>query len=257
MSEPQAVGDTNLSVSRVLHITDNHLFSDSNSERFGVHSIDSLRQVLADATAQYEPEVVLVTGDVAQDVVEEVYQQFAEELQQFISSPIVATPGNHDLNKLFRKYLPNSATEINGWRIVAVDTHEDHQLEGYVSEYEMKTLKDYLKESDQPTLVVGHHPALPVGCDWIDPHRVKNGEALIELLKRYTQVKCFLTGHVHQAHQNAIGGLEILSTPSTCWQFKPQSKDFAIDDELAGWRWLSLRSDGSFETSVHRLSAKV
>jgi Icc protein len=41
--------------------------------------------------------------------------------------------------------------------------------------------------------------------------------------------------------------------PSTCVQFKPLSKDFAIDDVAPGYRWLDLYPDGRVETAVSRV----
>jgi Icc protein len=44
-----------------------------------------------------------------------------------------------------------------------------------------------------------------------------------------------------------------MTTPSTCVQFKPNSKDFALDTVSPGWRTLELFKDGSIETKVERL----
>jgi Icc protein len=43
------------------------------------------------------------------------------------------------------------------------------------------------------------------------------------------------------------------STPSTCVQFKPNSKNFTIDTEGPGYRWLDLHADGSIDTGLTRI----
>ena len=46
----------------------------------------------------------------------------------------------------------------------------------------------------------------------------------------------------------------ILSTPSTCIQFKPKSDKFALDEEHPGYRFIKLKANGEIETQVYRLS---
>jgi Icc protein len=42
----------------------------------------------------------------------------------------------------------------------------------------------------------------------------------------------------------------MLSTPSTCSQFLPNSDDFGMDDRPPGYRWLHLYADGAIDTDV-------
>jgi Icc protein len=49
--------------------------------------------------------------------------------------------------------------------------------------------------------------------------------------------------------------LRLLSTPSTCAQFRPGSDSFAIDERPPGYRWLDLRADGRLDTEVVWLPA--
>ena len=48
------------------------------------------------------------------------------------------------------------------------------------------------------------------------------------------------------------GLLPLLGTPSTCFQFRPRSAAFSIDDAAPGHRWLHLFSDGRVGTEVGR-----
>ena len=48
--------------------------------------------------------------------------------------------------------------------------------------------------------------------------------------------------------------VRLMSSPSTCIQFLPHSKGFAIDTATPGYRWLELYPDGRIETGVERIA---
>ncbi|MBT8436853.1 MAG: hypothetical protein KJP11_05740, partial [Gammaproteobacteria bacterium] len=72
---------------------------------------------------------------------------------------------------------------------------------------------------------------------------------------RHDNVRGVLWGHVHQETQQSIGGVEWMSTPSSCIQFKPYSREFAIGTETPGYRQLELYADGRITTRVHRVES--
>jgi Icc protein len=51
----------------------------------------------------------------------------------------------------------------------------------------------------------------------------------------------------------SAGGVRVLGTPSTCFQFKPDSHDFGLDITSPGYRTIDLYADGGIETQVVRL----
>jgi Icc protein len=61
---------------------------------------------------------------------------------------------------------------------------------------------------------------------------------------------------VHQQVDVVHHGLALLATPSTCFQFEPGSRRFAIDRSAdsgrPGYRWLELHADGRVRTEVGR-----
>ncbi len=239
----------------LLHITDNHLFADRSEGRHGVNSADSLRRVLSSATATRQPDLVVETGDIAHDSITEVYTYFKALLREYVDCPMIATPGNHDLSEPFYEVLSCSTRQKKSWRIVAIDTHQDEKVSGYLAPAELVRLNKELTTESMPTLVIGHHPATEIGSAWIDEHKVENNDELLSLLTDHSHVKAYLCGHVHQAYEASVHGLKLLTTPSTCWQFKPQCAQFTVDELGAGWRWLALRGDGRIDTYVERLGA--
>ena len=45
----------------------------------------------------------------------------------------------------------------------------------------------------------------------------------------------------------------MLSTPSTCVQFEPESDEFSVEKIPPGYRWMQLNPDGSIDTRVSRV----
>ncbi len=81
---------------RILQITDTHLFAEKHETLLGVNTWDSYQSVL-DAIHAESPEydLIVATGDLAQDQSAAAYQHFAEGIASF-RAPCVWLPGNHD-----------------------------------------------------------------------------------------------------------------------------------------------------------------
>jgi Icc protein len=58
-----------------------------------------------------------------------------------------------------------------------------------------------------------------------------------------------LCGDVHQDTTVSVGGVPLITTPSTCFQFQPGSEKPALGDQAPGFRVLELDGDG-FTTRV-------
>jgi Icc protein len=48
-----------------------------------------------------------------------------------------------------------------------------------------------------------------------------------------------------------------MGTPSTCFQFKPESTEFGLDTSAPGYRSLKLYADGRIESDITRLSGQL
>jgi Icc protein len=99
-----------------------------------------------------------------------------------------------------------------------------------------------------------HHHLLRVN-GFIDKHILTNGEALLNLLKGFSQVKSIAHGHVHQQRETIIerhgdDNLHLWATPSTSVQFKPNSHDKGNDDLGPAFRQFALHPDGSIDSQV-------
>ena len=82
-----------------------------------------------------------------------------------------------------------------------------------------------------------------------------NPAAFFRVIDRYPQVRGVLWGHVHQEFTGRRDQILLLGSPSTCIQFLPGSRAFAMDSLTPGFRWLELRADGRIDTGIRRVAA--
>ena len=238
------------SPAHVLQVTDCHLFPDPEATLLGVNTQASLAAVLRAACRERRPDALVATGDIAQDASSDTYRLFLDTVRKHFDGPLLCVPGNHDHGATFAAALPGGDLEVGHWRLVGVDTHVDDVVGGEVGSSELARLSDALG-SPGPTLVVGHHCPVAIGCPWLDVHRIEDGEALMRVLVDAT-VPAYVFGHIHQEADVALP-TRLLGTPSTCFQFATDTAEFAVDDAKPGYRWLHLAEDGSVSTEVRRI----
>ncbi|MDY6829311.1 MAG: 3',5'-cyclic-AMP phosphodiesterase [Pseudomonadota bacterium] len=242
----------------VVQVTDCHLFADLEGRLAGVQTDASLRAVLEHIDRHAEPDLLLLTGDLSQDETEPSYHRLLSHLKGR-APEMLWLPGNHDAPELMRRLgtlaLNRVDLTLGRWRILTLNSHWAGHTEGRLAETELARLDAQLQaEPDLPTLVAVHHPPVPIGTPWLDAQRIVNGDALMECLGRFDQVRMLLCGHVHQAFSATHGGFRLMTSPSTCAQFAPHSDRFSLDTLGPGYRRLLLYPDGSHHTEVVRVS---
>lgn len=249
------------SVLRVLHLTDPHLHAQADARMRGVNTFDTFKSVIDDAmSAAAPPDMILATGDLVQDETRAGYERFRDALQTF-GIPVCCIPGNHDAPRLMAEVLDNAPFQVGGtvdrndWRLVMLDTHRRGDDGGWLGREQLQHLKDSLTALPvEHVLICLHHHPVPMGSRWLDGVALHNPDDFLEIVDGCPQVRGIIWGHVHQASDRRRDGIRLLSTPSTCSQFLPNSDDFAIDRRGPGYRWLNLRSNGTIETEVIWLS---
>ena len=247
----------------LVQITDLHLLVDPQGLLLGVNTDDTAHDIFKFAQSNdWPPDLVLLTGDLAQEPVPETYQRL-NELLRSLKIPCVCLPGNHDdpstMSEQLRADNVRHLTRIltDYWQIICLNTSLPEKEGGHVSEESLSQLETLLDEQPDRFALVGiHHPPVAVGCNWLDTMIVDNGDKLLELARSRPQSRAIICGHIHQALHLRDRGLEIFGTPSTCFQFKPDSETFALDELGPGYRRLSLFPDGRIESKVYRLPEK-
>ena len=249
----------------VLQITDCHLVVE-DALLIGVDTQASLEAVLEQATQQRQPDAIIASGDLAHDPLPTVYERFLQTIRRASDAPLVCLPGNHDVLGAMNK-LPCAPIEIGNWTIVPLDSHEDEVAPSNIEEEDMAAVAAHMAGSQaEHVLVTTHHPFVEVNAPWLDRDRIQNPEDLVEWLsersrsdseraERVKRLRAIVFGHAHQEVNAECAGVPVYGTPSTCFQFKPHSQQFALDDQPPGYRWLELHDDGSIQTIVERVDA--
>ena len=174
-------------------------------------------------TAQIQPDLVIISGDLTQRATDEEYiaaQQFLAQLQW----PYFTIPGNHDMSatdwperflspwKKWEKYI-NPATEPvlkqAGYSVVGVNTARAAGFyfdwsRGQISKKQIKQVQEkFAATSEQDLrLVVAHHPFwLPEQSEYRD--LVEQRDHALEAF-HFAGVDLILSGHVHLPYTQVL-----------------------------------------------------
>ena len=245
-----------MSVIRLTHFTDPHLYGSETEELRGVATLPALKAALARAQSHdWPPDALLVTGDIVQDD-PAGYPHF-RRLFGALGVPVLCIPGNHDEPQAMRRELAGAPFVVGGhvdlgrWRIVLLDSCLPGSASGRLSSASLTGLEAALAGAGgRHCLVCLHHHPVPMSSRWLDRVGLTNAPEFFEVIDRHPQVRAIAWGHVHQAYEGLRKGVRLLATPSTCAQFLPKSDDFAIDRQPPAYRTLELRADGSLLTEV-------
>ncbi len=246
----------------LLQLSDCHFLERPGDTLMGVDTERSFRRVLSSLHRHpdWPADLILLTGDLVQKPSTAAYERLLSHLKT-IDVPWVCLPGNHDDPALMRAILCRTEAHCSNrilagrWQILCLDSKRPGSHGGHLAPQELAFLDQALRRTHRPTLVALHHPPMPVGSAWMDTMQLDNSKALFAVLARYPHVKGIVFGHIHQVFHTTHHGIPLWSAPSTCFQFKPHSTDFALDERPPGWRWLTLHPGGRIETQVEWLDA--
>lgn len=242
----------------VIQITDPHLRKEAEGKLLGMNTRSSLDAVLSLIHQNHQtPDVVLATGDLAQDGSIEAYRCFEEKTNSF-DCPVYWFSGNHDSREAMSEVAGatgalKKVVRMGAWQFIFLDSLLDGKVHGHLADTELSLLDEALSERpDLHSLISFHHHPVDIDCEWLDTIGLKNRDQLLEIVDKYSSVRCLVWGHIHQEIDVLRKGVRLLATPSTCVQFLPKSKEFAVDSLAPGYRWLRLSPDGTINTGVER-----
>jgi Icc protein len=222
-----------------------------------VYPEPALETVLAEILAERPlPDLLLATGDLAQDPCEATYRRLARRLAA-LPVPVHCLPGNHDDAQLLSRVMQEEghplvrALSLGEWLIVLLDTTEPGRSAGHLGTEELALLEEVLSRHPAPhALIALHHHPVPVGSPWLDELGLQDSDALFDVLCEHAQVRGLICGHVHQPFEAERSGIRILSAPATCVQFEPATQHLALALAAPAYRRLWLHPDGRIETRL-------
>ena len=252
---------------RILQVTDCHILPGEGDEVYGTDTYRSLEAVLRAALAlDQPPERIIATGDLSEDGSDASYARL-RDLFLATGLPVNIVPGNHDsLEAMQRTLLCDAVSmdpvlDIEGWRIAFLNSQVPGHAHGYLDDAELQLLTLALDEAPARSVVtcLHHGPIRPcpsTGC------HLHNDGTLLELLAARPNARIVLAGHAHLELERRLGHTTFLTTPASSSQAshaqegeRVDHEDFwashAFDANRHGFRMLTLKPRGGFETQVH------
>ena len=212
----------------VAQITDIHLgYDPGNPDEYNRQRLDRTLAVLKAMVPA--PDLLLVTGDIADNGDDRVsYQRFAEAIEglPFRVCPVM---GNHDSREIFREVFPDTA-DAGGYiqyaiddfpvRILVLDTLEIGRHGGGYDEVRAAWLAARLAEAPgRPTMLALHHPPIATGLSWMtenpDAEWVRRLRPIVEA---HPNIVAMVSGHLHRPIVTRWAGTALAVCPSTAPQ---------------------------------------
>lgn len=248
----------------ILQLTDLHILPSPDDTLMGVNTEFYWESVLKLAIQNHpNADLIIVSGDLAQEPSPSSYLRILETLST-TSIPSICLPGNHDDYGMMLQTLKletincNKQIVLDNWQIISLNSQIIGETGGYLSDDELDFLDTCLKRKPHlHALVTFHHHCIPTGSEWMDTMLITNSDHLFQILANHPQVQAITTGHIHQNLETKLNGISVYGTPSTCFQFKPNSQTFALEQTAPGYRWFKLYVDGKITSAVERLNSDL
>ena len=223
---------------RILHLSDPHL-TRAGIDEDGVDGTAALERILHDARFVPGIDLVVLSGDIADDGSPEGYAAVLERVGRFAAErqiPHVYCTGNHDDRATFAAVLGSghvgadgtdvgrlapdagdlrvAVSEVVGLRVITLDSLVPGSVDGFVGDGQLAWLRSLL---DQPapagSVVVVHHA--PIALDSAALMRSVNLQNASDLADTVsgTDVRAVLCGHFHLQLSGSLDGVPVWVTP--------------------------------------------
>ncbi|MFD2077969.1 3',5'-cyclic AMP phosphodiesterase CpdA [Actinopolymorpha cephalotaxi] len=218
---------------RILHLSDTHLNSPD------VDASAALARILYDARFVPKVDLVVVSGDIADDGSTEGCAGVREQVGRFCAErgiPHVYCTGNHDTREAFAAalgsgHLAADSTDMGttmagasgeraavsivaGLRVVTLDSLVPGHVHGHLDPGQLVWLREVLAEpAAAGTVLVLHHPPIAVPTSPImDTVNLRNAGDLADAVQG-TDVHAILCGHFHLQLSGLLRGIPVWVTP--------------------------------------------
>lgn len=225
-------------MTRILHLSDTHISADGPDED-GVDAIGSLELMLDSVQHVPDLDVVVVSGDIADDGSVRGCEAVSDRVGAFAAQrgvPHVYCTGNHDDRSSFRTVFGSghlnpdgsdrgrllqgdgescaAVSHLNGLRLITLDSLVPGSTPGYLGPHQIDALSAVLDEpSAHGTVLVLHHPPLelpsiPYVKDVVLQNTAELGRAIAG-----RDVIAILSGHLHFQTTGFLHGIPVWVGP--------------------------------------------
>jgi Icc protein len=203
-------------VTLVAHLTDLHFGGPVAARERADRVLDHL---LALGPA---PDLLLVTGDIADHGTAEEYDEARAVLSRWPGALLVGT-GNHDVRDQFARGLLgreaggalDQVLDLPAARFLMLDSlvsapAGERVDPGELTDASLAWLDARLAEDDRPAYVCLHHPPVAIGVSLMDPIRLREPERLEAVLRAHPHHAATLVGHAHTQCATTFAGRPLL-----------------------------------------------
>ena len=208
---------------KIAQISDLHMVAEG--ETLGVVDAAGKLEMVVARLNELAPDVVLVSGDIAQvGSVSEAVR--AASILAKVEAPFYLTPGNHDTREALQQAFPHAALpaqqaghlsyciEAKTLRIIALDSSDPDAPHGRICPERAAWLEATLAASNKPTLIFMHHPPVKFGVEESDNPPMEGAGLLGDVVARHPQIERILCGHIHLMAQALWHGRLVMTAPS-------------------------------------------
>lgn len=242
---------------RIIQVSDCHVAQDPRTTYRGQRADRNLASLMP-AIRRWQPDLLLLTGDVSEDASAAAYGRVSAQLST-AGAPVLALPGNHDDPAMMRRYFPLGPWDgpyvytRRNWKLVLLDSTEPDRISGVFSAAALQLLDRCLQDGAAENIALAlHHQPVPVGSLWIDRYGLEDADCFWSLVERHPRIRCVTWGHVHQDFRSERQGVELFGAPSSVANSLPQQETFTLDLGGPACRWFELHADGGIETGLVR-----
>ncbi|MDQ2837704.1 MAG: metallophosphoesterase [Actinomycetota bacterium] len=226
---------------RILHLSDTHLGA-SGFDADGVNALASLEQILFDCRWLPDIDLIVTTGDIADDGTAEGCQLVRARVGAFAAArgiPHIYTTGNHDRRPGFIEALGSghldplgndigellvagderaAVSVTGGLRTITLDSLVPDRVDGLISTAQLNALAaelalDGVRSDYTGTVLALHHPPIDAAiAPWTRDTGLSNPDELAAVLTG-ADVSVVLCGHLHLQLTGAFADTTVWATP--------------------------------------------
>ena len=214
----------------IAHLSDIHLMSESKPLFGTVRSEDHLVRALEQLErSAISPEAIVFTGDLTDLGEPDSYRRLraaVEPVAARMGAQLVWVMGNHDERAPFAAGLfdeggpvgtQDRSFDVNGLRIIALDTSVPGYHHGDVTGDQLDWLRDELEHpAADGTILALHHPPIPTPLELMSVLELRNQDALADVI-RGSDVRGILAGHLHYSSHSTFAGVPVSVVGALCY----------------------------------------
>lgn len=241
---------------RIIQLSDCHVSASADAVYRGIDPRAGFEQLLT-VVAGWQPDVVLLTGDLAEDGSLDAYAYLHARLAT-LGVPLNSLPGNHDDAGVQAQVFASTAIDeplqvrAADWLLLLLNSSRPGQIGGTLDDPQLEALRCALDSHPGPAMVFLHHQPVPVGSTWIDRYALAEPDRLWQVLDRHDNARLVAWGHVHQVFEGEHNGIRLLSAPSSAINSLPGKETFTPDEGGPACRWFIAHDGGEFESGLLR-----